>query len=753
MLALLVVLIAAPPLPEGAIAALGSPRFRVDGEIAGFCVSPDESLIAADANNGVVVFDAATGSVVRRFADFTFCGRVSFLASGDLCVVGDSDDGTELIVSDPRTGVERRRVRFAGVLPGSVDVSPDGLLLASDNDAGEVVELYSAVTGRKLAPVRFRKGDSIGSALFSPCGRFLIGTSPHGWVYAFDRATGAALSRHRVPNPQTVRFSPDGQYLAVCGGPNGDEIAVFDLPGVRHVGTVTSSPSANWVAFGPKNVLTVGTDLWTDRYDPAAKMKKLPPLPRTRLTVYDAHIGRDGTTITANTGHGSLIRWSAATGEPRPESPVVFGGFDENRIAFAGPGRVLAHANEQGWLAFDTRTGRMTATAGIDWMASALSPDETLLAVETGTAVELRAAKTGKVRKSFPHTDDETIGDLKFTADGKHLVGRLGDSMLRVWDVAAGTSLDINPSGGRPVAAYAVAAGTVAVAVPDRDDADGVEVRYAVKRFRLDGSPIGPDMGLPMLPETLLLSADGRVLAAVGSGSEGRDATVVSAHDTATGKQHFARQLGVRPQAAALTSDGRGFLVSQLGTLLALETYTGQERFRRSAKGDVPLSGVAVSPDGRTAATTGGAIPVLLWDLKAVPKPPDVSTAGLRRDLAADAATAYRAQCYLETQPAITAAVFRELPLPPRPDESQVRRWAAELDARDFRTRRAAKAELLKHADSAGPLLEVLRKETTSAERRAALTAVIEARDRMTPDKLRRLRLADVLAALKSANP
>src|SRR5947209_8234269 len=50
------------PLPDGAVARLGTVRFRFGGSISALAVSPDgKRVLVADQERSVTVFDAATG--------------------------------------------------------------------------------------------------------------------------------------------------------------------------------------------------------------------------------------------------------------------------------------------------------------------------------------------------------------------------------------------------------------------------------------------------------------------------------------------------------------------------------------------------------------------------------------------------------------------------------------------------------------------------------------------------------------------
>jgi hypothetical protein len=58
------------PLPEGAVARLGTRRFRVDAEIEGLAFAPDGKTIAVRGNGGLWLLDAVGGQQLRRVDSF-----------------------------------------------------------------------------------------------------------------------------------------------------------------------------------------------------------------------------------------------------------------------------------------------------------------------------------------------------------------------------------------------------------------------------------------------------------------------------------------------------------------------------------------------------------------------------------------------------------------------------------------------------------------------------------------------------------
>src|SRR5262245_4127107 len=58
------------PLPEGALARLGSARWRHDEGVAAVVFSPDGKMLASASNDGIIrLCELATGKEIRQFGE------------------------------------------------------------------------------------------------------------------------------------------------------------------------------------------------------------------------------------------------------------------------------------------------------------------------------------------------------------------------------------------------------------------------------------------------------------------------------------------------------------------------------------------------------------------------------------------------------------------------------------------------------------------------------------------------------------
>jgi hypothetical protein len=165
-------------LPPGAVARLGTVRFRHGGAVTTVAYFPDGKAVASGGLDGVIrVWDAATGEELRRY-------------------------------------------------PGChLAVAPDGKTWASWDDwsTGAKIRLWDAATGKQLREFK-RPGGAI-IAAFSPDGKALAvgGVSAKGLnqLSLWEVATGKELPAPRMGQKYDyvyrLAFAPDGKTIATSG--------------------------------------------------------------------------------------------------------------------------------------------------------------------------------------------------------------------------------------------------------------------------------------------------------------------------------------------------------------------------------------------------------------------------------------------------------------------------------------------------------------------------------------------------------
>jgi DNA-directed RNA polymerase specialized sigma24 family protein len=210
-------------LPPGALARLGTTRFRHGGWLNRLAFSPDGTRLFGVGNEGRQ-WEAASGRLLGVFGEQA--DALAFLDGGKRILTG----GSSLVVWDAAECKEVKRLPLEGGLHHS-SLSPDEKLLAGVGSNGALV-LVDPATGAVLNQLNGHE-DQLGkrpqsvaprivqiqSIAFSPDGKSLASACfQDSRVFIWDPATGKV--RHMLPGhnrPYVVLFSPNSRVLAVGG--------------------------------------------------------------------------------------------------------------------------------------------------------------------------------------------------------------------------------------------------------------------------------------------------------------------------------------------------------------------------------------------------------------------------------------------------------------------------------------------------------------------------------------------------------
>src|SRR5262249_4659408 len=106
------------PLPEGAVARLGTSRLRHDHPYLHLlpAFSSDGKMLATGGNNEIRLWDPATGKLIREIRDGYGVSQPFFAADGRWLAghLGKRDVRTVLRLWDPQTGRRLRDIRTDG---------------------------------------------------------------------------------------------------------------------------------------------------------------------------------------------------------------------------------------------------------------------------------------------------------------------------------------------------------------------------------------------------------------------------------------------------------------------------------------------------------------------------------------------------------------------------------------------------------------------------------------------------------------
>jgi WD40 repeat protein len=731
------------PLPQGAVARLGTKRFRHEGEANSLVFSPNGQMLAARTAGGVILWDARTGKELRhlsgvtgalalgRLIDFSPDGRTLVGPQGDNGV-GFWDVGTGKQVRtpelpdkynnplDPRGGSDVHSVRF----------SPDGKFLVVLG-GGNRFHVLDAAKGTALHHFK----ELVGGFAFAPDGKTLalgafVRASKTFDIQIRDLRTGETLRRWEGHSELMcdMAFSPDGKTLA-AGGTN--RITLWDAATGKVRIRIEKKKMGQIVnlAFTPDGkTLVAGSEMdgKVHVWDVATgeERRQLDP----RLSVLRSMaLSPDGKTVAAGTVYNTIRLWDLATGrELFPDEA----GHDSsiNAVAYSPDGKLLVSAgeNRQVWL-WDTATGKPVRSIRLASARSvAFSPDGRRLALLTpgqyfsGKNILVCDATTGKELFRLSSDDGRQINALAYSPDGKTLVSA-------DWKAKSATDVFCNlnlwdASTGRLVRRFSLT-GIRPESIAFRDDGrtlavGGASDRELIRLWELErGEEI---LALHRhdrdFVSSVAFSPDGRTLV-----SGGADRTV-RLWEVATGKA--IRVLKGHPKAVATVAfspDGRTVasgndvrvypLRGPGSDAIRLWDAAGGEEIQHFEGHNSNVPSLAFSPDGTRLASGLRDSTVLLWEVPPYRHAPtwlrSKDLQSLWSDLAGeDAGKAYMAIRALADDPQETIP-FLEGRLRPTPATTpeQIRRWIADLDSDEFAVRQAAQKELQRVGEEAIPLL------------------------------------------------
>ena len=357
-----------------------------------------------------------------------------------------------------------------------------------------------------------------------------------------------------------------------------------------------------------------------------------------------------------------ILAFAFATGAVAQETPKSVLMLDTGGhmavikdIAFTPDGRQLVSASDDKTIrVWDLATGKTVRTLRGESApgdtgkihAMALSPDGKwlaaggLLAGENRDAVRLYDFASGRLVALLKGHENVVLG-LAFSPDGRHLISGSSDTTAIIWDTGsasgAGIGSGADAGAGSPSRAavetrrpehrlrghrdhiYAVGfTPDGARAVTGSDDHDLRLWRVA------DGGEIARMTGHGDKVRSLAVAPDGTIASGDASGE-------IRLWDGGTGafRKVLARQ-GTMVGSLSVSPDGKR-LLSGVGTggdgfrCHVYDLASGQETVTYSGHDNIVLA-TAISPDGRWAATGGGANnEIHLWDLASVAPAPTAS--------------------------------------------------------------------------------------------------------------------------------
>lgn len=615
------------PLPPGAIARLGTVRFRHGGASAPLAeFLPDGKTILSATSDGKLRFwDAATGKLLQVLPtqlgdNYQQCAALS--RDGKMVAVGGYK-GASLWDVDGRTllhTLTTERVQ-------SLAFSPDGKTLVTGGQIDGLLRVFDVATGKQRRRMQWHH-DYIRRIIVAPDNRTLISAGQQGDELHIGNLESGELSHsitERNKYVEDIALSPDGKSLVVVGHQFGvgGVAEIYDVSSGKRVRSLdTTERRLGRAKFlpGGKELITSAMDGTVTRWD-AARWKTLPELPERG---WIGAISPDGRTFLRT--YGAAIKlFDLATGKPCHDFDGHIG--EIRSLAFSSDGKLIASVSD-GVRLWDVTTSKTVRKLNDpDWpvrsYAIQTAPGGFLTSYSNGTS-RLWDGATGAELRQFSLQEKKGNTQMSVSADGKRILcASLGDIRndvtitIAVLDFATGKELirreleKSEHSLDRPVFSpdgktYVLRA-DVGLSLAEFDTGK--------ERCRL----LTPDI----IDQPILFAPDGRSLAIRSSTLKKekrgftREAHKVRVFDTETGKEKFAIPITDMYGPLEFSPDSRLLAAAAERMIVICDAATGRERWR-SPEVEHHILSIAFSPKGATLASGHADGNILIWDIARV---------------------------------------------------------------------------------------------------------------------------------------
>lgn len=795
------------PLPDGAVARLGTVRFNHGEGLNRLFFSPDGKTIISEGGGSICFWDARNGKELHRLHTdkISWLHPPFLLADGKTLVTRGAGDF--VIFWDLAV---KKRIR-SHELPGRRNalssyyldsVSPDGKLcvMYMDNPATAHVQVSDLTTGKSL--YRLANDAKTFLAVAFAGNDHLVSADDKNRLEVWEARTGKFL--RRLPHDAPLRYllaSPDGRWLA----------------------GLDQQPSV----FGRK-VEQETVYLWDMKTGKAAQSFRAKP----KRWFSNICFSRDGKSLLTSTQRPFDVRevvlWDSESGRRLLTFDAASGMYADIAAISPDGSRLAAAAGIGGYASkfelWDLKNGhRLTSedSRHLYWLPSVvLAPAGDRATIIGWGSISSWDATSGRPLHSFDLPRD-TLDSRSMSSDGRYAVTcRLEGEQFQVliWDISARKILHTLrlPGGYQHItSAFAPDSSLLAISQPGKptlvrlwDVQSGKQVRsFELSKvtwarhlqFTADGKTLfvagqrvvayevasgkelfswrlkplpntsGMRFGVPNVkPDeqigwcSLAVSPDGARVAVVLVEADnllrrGRLENRLALYDGPSGKllrrwddsglpTPYFEKMAFSPDGQLLaSSDVRAVHLWETATCKLIRTFQGHQ---------ADVCAVAFSRDGRRLASGDKeGSTVLIWDVTGqAAKPSDLTAAKLNEcwnDLAGeDAGRAHRAVWTFIAAPRESVPFLKARLHPAKPvNREQIDRWIQALDAYAFEAREKATAELENLGELAEPALRRALDNKPTLEQRRRIEPILTKLDAAIPsgEILRPLRAVRVL--------
>jgi RNA polymerase sigma factor (sigma-70 family) len=779
------------PLPPGAVARLGTLRFRVDAyEVNHLTFSPDGKTLAVAPWNfwsprGPCLFDVTTGkqtSVIPPPSQNTASlGSSLYTADGKRLVTA-----AELQLQGSRKLVLQTWDVSSGRKLAESELETAGLLwwgCTADGQSrlarlckGEI-SLDELSTGAKRRfPAKDLPDPKSGFPCWCDVGKnLLVAGNNMGLIHIWDILNGVERCSLQVSGEldHGPVLSQDERWLATLSRDAGGKktVQVWEVRTGRLQHTVAADQRfLHGLAFTPdsKTLTTVGSSeirFW----HPESGREQCRTKGEVRSFASTVAFTPDSKTMaTAERYGGAIHLWDVETGEhkPQPEGHTN----RPRQPSFSPDGKRVATGCEMDatiWI-WELATGEPVIHIHRDeWVSNcAFSSDGRTVYSCCGDKLYFRDAATGhescvlkvedpdrpEVRQSGLnlYLSDDRTRLIVLGSDGTHR-----ETLLTGWNISTRRQL-FNRRRVLDASGIAVSPNGRTLAVAD----PGTGGRGSMGAGPMYLEALGTGERLLTFPGfegqrwPLVFSTDGRLLVSFNnSPPPGNLGKTLRVWEVLT-----ASELQILPATdgnarSAFSPDGHLLAVtSAAGEILLWDLRRGKE-FRRLKDLDAQITSLAFSPDGRRLVSGLSDSTLLVWDVGARSAVPDVklgsdAEAKAWDDLAsANAPRAFHARSTLASAPEEAISLLTKQLHPTSPTDPQRRRLLTDLESEHFDMREKAQKDLEELGDLAEPALRQTLEKKPTLEVRRRVQAVLEGlRGPVTrPELLQSLRAVAVL--------